>query len=107
MSLRTRYINGEEIFKKYWQEMGDARSLKTLAESLPVNPRTGERITKDAAYKAMWRWACRPENEQKSYDIFRQTGMGATYSSLMWRDELKEKARWVLTKTQYQKWYQK
>lgn len=107
MSLRSRYIDGGELFRIYWQDMGNARSLKTLAAQFPRNPVTGERITKDAGYKAMWRWACRPENEQKAYLIFRKSSYGSDpdWTPEKFHEELKEKARWILTRTQYQKWY--
>jgi hypothetical protein len=106
MSLRNKQLDGANLFKTYWLEMGDARSLKTLASTLPVNPVTGSPITKDAAYKAMWRWACRPENEVTSFEIFRQTTVGASFTLAGWHRELQEKARWTLTKNQYQRWYQ-
>lgn len=107
MSLRKKFIDGEKIFKDYWQEMGDARSLTTLAESFPRNPITGERISKDAGYKAMWRWACRPENQERAYRIFRKSSYGNDPEWTMdrWKAELKEKARWALTPTQYRRWY--
>lgn len=107
MTLRRRNLDGEEIFTTYWKEMGDARSLSTLAEQFPRNPLTGERITKDAGYKAMWRWACRPENETKAYNIFRRSALGSQpeWTPSRWHDELKEKARWALTPAQYKRWY--
>ncbi len=107
MSLRRRSLNGAEIFRIYWEQMGEARSLKILASTFPRSSVTGKRITKDAGYKAMWRWACRPENEKESYRIFRSTafGRGPEWSSIRWHDELAEKARWALTPRQYEEWY--
>lgn len=107
MSLRRKILDGKRLFRHYWLELGEARSLTLLVKESPINPRTGERFTKDAFYKAMWRWACRPENERESYDIFRRTTMGnqPEWTLFRWRDELKEKARWVLTPAQYRKWY--
>lgn len=107
MSLRKRNLDGAVIFRTYWEQMGEARSLKTLAEKFPRNPMTGERITKDAGYKAMWRWACRPENEELSYRIFRHTAFGhdPQWTKERWHAELAEKARWALTPRQYSDWY--
>lgn len=107
MSLRRHMLDGAAIFRTYWQDMGTARSLKALAAQFPRNPNTGERITKDAGYKAMWRWACRPENEQEAYTIFRKSSYGQDpdWTPERFHAELKEKARWALTKRQYQLWY--
>ncbi len=107
MSLRKRSISGSEIFRIYWEQMGEARSLRILAEKFPRNPVTGMKLTKDAGYKAMWRWACRPENEQESYSIFRKTEFGRQpeWTQARWHDELAEKARWALTPKQYIEWY--
>ena len=107
MTLRKRNLNGEDIFRTYWEEMGNARSLRALAEKFPRNPVTGERLTVDAGYKSMWRWACRPENEKAAYHIFRKSPLGRDpeWTPERWHAELKEKARWALTKTQYRRWY--
>ena len=84
-----------------------ADPLRALAEKFPRNPVTGERLTVDAGYKSMWRWACRPENEKAAYHIFRKSPLGRDpeWTPERWHAELKEKARWALTKTQYRRWY--
>ncbi len=107
MSLRKRNLDGAEIFRIYWEQMGEARSLRTLAEKFPRSSTTGKRITKDAGYKSMWRWACRPENEELSYKIFRRTAFGRDpeWTKERWHSELAEKARWALTPRQYRDWY--
>lgn len=107
MSLRRHLLDGEYLFRTYWQDMGTARSLKMLATQLPRNPSTGERCTKDAAYKAMWRWACRPENEQAAYEMFRKSSYGQDpeWTPERFHAELEEKARWALTRRQYDQWY--
>jgi uncharacterized Fe-S cluster-containing radical SAM superfamily enzyme len=108
MSLRNKFIDPEKIFTIYWQEMGAGRSLAKLHEQFPINPKTGRKVTRDAGYKAMWRWACRPENYTKAHNIFRSSMLSTTGE--LWTDErfkaeLKEKARWVLTPRQYKSWY--
>lgn len=108
MSLYSRKLDGELLFRTYWNEMGTTRSLTLLAKQFPRNPITGERITADAGYKAMWRWACRPENFDAAYDIFRKSiyGQDPEWTKKRFYDELKEKARWMLTPHQYKVWYE-
>lgn len=107
MSLRRRSLDGAAIYRTYWEQAEKSRSLRTLATEFPRNPLTGERITKDAGYKAMWRWACRPENEELSYKIFRRSSFGhdPEWTPERWHKELAEKARWALTPSQYRDWY--
>lgn len=109
MSLRKRNLDGAEIFRIYWEQLGENRSLRLLAEHFPHNPQTGERLTKDAGYKSMWRWACRPENEKESYKIFRHSAFGRDpeWTPERWHAELKEKARWAVTPNHYKEWYER
>lgn len=105
--LRNRLIDPAAIFKIYWQVLGDGRSLAHLQSEFPINPKTGKRVTRDAGYKAMWRWACRPENYDEAYTIFKgaMISHGDLWTDERFKAELKEKARWVLTPRQYINWY--
>ncbi len=108
MSLRRKYIDGEKAFKYYFEELGAARNTRLLTTTVvKKNPLTDRKFTKDAFYKAMWRWACRPENENKSYSIFRKSDIGKEpeWTPEKWHAELMEKARWALTPRQYSDWY--
>lgn len=109
MSLREKYIDGERAFRYYFTELGKERSTDLLLKLVPQrNPRTGERFTKDAFYKSMWRWACRPENREVSYRVFKRSNIGRDdkWTVERWDAELREKARWALTPNQYREWYQ-
>lgn len=107
MSQRSKFLNPAELFRTYWQILGDGRSLAHLQSSFPINPKTGRRVTRDAGYKAMWRWACRPENYQEAFQIFQRSmmGHGDLWTEDRFKAELKEKARWILTRRQYKSWY--
>lgn len=64
-------LNGEELFKKYYVEMGTARSvgkiLKQLKKDGVVHPATGRCVTSKAVQDSMWSWAIR--NEEEAYKI--------------------------------------
>jgi len=70
---RTRFLDGERIFRIYFTEMGSARSLgkvkKQLGESAR-NPYKGTIVTDAAIEGSMWRWAM--NNLDFSYPIFNE-----------------------------------
>lgn len=107
MSLRNRLIDPEATWRMYWETLGDGRSLANLQASFPINPRTNKRVTRDAGEKAMWRWACRPENYDKAFKMLKTSmmGRGDLWTDERFQKELKEKARWCLTRRQYVNWY--
>ncbi len=99
-----RVLDGEQLYRDYWlQDL----SLSQLAANLPVNPQTGKPCTQDAANKAMWRWACRPEHWDQAFEIFKQSriGHGELWTKALFQVELKEKGRWVLTPNQFRRWF--
>lgn len=107
MSRRNRLIDPERAWTNYWQ-MGDGHSLDKMQEANPIiNPRTGKLVTRDAIEKSMWRWACRPENYERAYDILKSSLMsqGELWTRERFAQELREKARWVLTRSQFRRWY--
>ena len=107
MSLHKTYLeDGEAIWKIYWVDLGGG-SLKDMAVNFPINPRTQKPITKDAGYKRMWRWACRPENFHRAFELFQQhmVSIGEAWTETDFRKEVLEKAQWAVTPKQYRKWY--
>lgn len=108
MSRRNRLIDPEEVWKMYWSMGEEGRSLDKVHVNLPVNPRTGKLVTRDAVSKAMWRWACRPENYEIAYKSLRAAlmGQGELWTDERFKQELSEKARWALTRAQYKRWYE-
>ncbi len=108
MSRRSRLIDPVNAWTNYWQ-MGDGHSLDKMQAANPiVNPRTGKLVTRDAIEKSMWRWACRPENYESAYSILKTALMsqGDLWTRERFSQELREKARWALTRRQYINWYE-
>lgn len=71
--LDKKYLDGEQLFKVYWQEMGSARSTVRLqrwclSHSI-VNPKTQNVPTRMGLWKAMWRWAS--ENREQAKEIWK------------------------------------
>lgn len=100
-----KYLDGEKLFHQYWLEMGHARSLLIMQQGFPINPKTGKRFTRDAGYKAIWRWACLPENYEKAWNIFHLSAGYEDWLPEQFKDALKEKALFMLTKAQYRRYY--
>ena len=100
LRLNTTYLVGheEKLFRHFWAEMGTARSNNKLSlwcGSIGiVNPVTGSHPTPLAVWKAMWRWACRKENHDISYEIFNkaQQDMGEFYTKEEYIEFLKERS---------------
>lgn len=67
---RRWYLNGEELFRKYWS-LGTKRSItkvrKWLKEKDVKSKLTGQTPRDMTIWKSMWRWAVK--NEKASYDI--------------------------------------
>lgn len=105
--MRQKILDGKQIFEQYWITMGDARSINIIGSQLPINPITGKRLTMDAAYKAMWRWAARPENFQTAMEIVNKAKIahGEMFNEEQFKTILLAKARWCLTKHQFGRWY--
>lgn len=82
--LDKKYLDGEQLFKVYWQEMGSARSTVRLqrwclAHSI-VNPKTQNVPTRMGLWKAMWRWAS--ENRDEAFRVWISSTKGLeTYST--------------------------
>lgn len=83
---RKKTLDGEAIFRMYWQEMGSARSIKKVISRLPLNPNFGRPYTSMAIWFCLWRYAF--ENLQTTYEIYnevsRDTGEYHTFEE--WKD---------------------
>ena len=69
---RTAYLDGEALFKQYWQVMGTARSILgvrrwCIAQGI-LNPVMNTPPTAMGIEKAMYRWAIKHLDE--SFEIF-------------------------------------
>lgn len=72
-----KFLDGEKLFRKYFEEMGPARSITKLTEWCKSqgckNPLTGKPPTRMGVWKSMWRWALLPENERTAFEIFKKS----------------------------------
>jgi hypothetical protein len=90
---------GEVLFKKYFLEMGRARSVYKLVDWMLtkkiVNPRTGLPPSAMGVWFRMWRYACDPDTSKQAYEIFNQAmrDEGQFSSWNEWLDELVQKAK--------------
>ena len=92
---RRKYLNGEELFRKYWS-LGDKGSITKvrhwLDERGTKSKLTGTTPTDMTIWKAMWRWAIR--NEKTSFDIvinyYRDNG--EYLNEELWHQELIKKS---------------
>ena len=101
---KKRFLDGEFLFDYYWRVMGTARNARALAEVAEANGMVN-RLTKrgpswTGCWKAMWRWACRKENQARAYEIFNgaMREMGEYYTFEEFLD--------ILTTNIYQNAYQ-
>ena len=102
-----KYLNGEKLFRYYWEEMGNGRSCVKLAKWAGKqglkNPNTGKPPSPMAVWFAMWRWALIPENQKVAYDIYNkaQLDLGGFVSPEQWKEFIKDKASVCLDKKRY------
>jgi len=96
---RIQFLDGEKLFRLYWEDMGTSRSVAKLVNFCVsegwTNPRTGKPPTRMGVWKAMWSWALKPENLQKSRQMFND-GMiesGILYTKEEWKEFVTTKAR--------------
>lgn len=70
---KTKFLDGGFLYDYYFRVMGTARSQRKLPAVAVANGMTnhfGRKPTTMGCWKAMWRWACQPENHQKAYDLY-------------------------------------
>lgn len=64
--------DGETLFKVYWTQMGEARSINTLRRWCKsngyINPETGKMPTQMAVWFRMYRWMA--NNKETAFEIF-------------------------------------
>jgi hypothetical protein len=78
--LEKKYLDGEQLYKVYWKEMGNARSFNKLQKwclsHQIVNPKTLTVPTRMGLWKAMWRWAAK--NREKAFAIYSKAETAVT-----------------------------
>lgn len=76
-------MDGEYLFKYYFETMGASRSIIKLIEhcrsEYMIHPEQGKPPTKMGIYKSMWRWATLKENQRKAYEIYNNADLGNEY----------------------------
>lgn len=94
-----RFLDGEKLFKLYFEEFGTARSVAKLVSYCKTegtkNPHTGRPPTRMGVWKAMWAWALMPENLTIARQIF-NNGLalsGEYYSDDEWKEFCTSKAK--------------
>ena len=81
--IDSKYLDGEKLFRVYWLDMGNARSIGRLQKWCLsheiVNPKTFNVPTRMGLWKTMWRWATR--NQEQAKEIWIKS-MGKDTSTL-------------------------
>lgn len=96
---KKRFLNGELLFRHYFEQMGSAGSMMKLVNMCAAqgmkNPQTGKPPTRMGVWKAMWTWALLPENLKTSKDIFMRSmsTSGEFYSDAEWKELATTKAK--------------
>ena len=91
MNLREKYLDGEKLFRKYY-EMGEGRSVKLLTEwaiSVGMASSTGNLPTAMGVWKSMWRWASLKENCELAWDIVQGKTVGTAKNRFVY-----DRKRW-------------
>lgn len=94
-----RFLDGEALFRHYFENMGDAGSMAKLVNMCAAqgkkNPHTGKPPTRMGVWKAMWTWALLPENLKTSKDIFMKSKStsGEFYTDAEWKELATTKAK--------------
>jgi hypothetical protein len=92
---RTRFLDGERIFRLYYTELGSARSIGKVKIQLgrdAINPRTGRNVNDMALWGSMYRWAMnRLDDSYKIFmDAMRDEGKYHTFEE--WKEFIFDKA---------------
>lgn len=70
--MDKKYLDGERLYRVYWEEMGKARSFSKLQKWClthhVVNPKTLKVPTRMGLWKSMWRWAAK--NRETAFKIY-------------------------------------
>ncbi len=99
MTKKIDYLDGEMLFKYYFQTMGTARSIDKLiryCESTGiVHPVSGKPPTRMGVYKCMWRWATSKDNQKKAFEIYNASELDGFFEYYddwnQWKEFLKER----------------
>jgi hypothetical protein len=96
---KVKYLDGERLFRLYFEEMGTAGSMAKLVNFCvsegKKNPKTGKPPTRMSVWKAMWTWALLPENLATARKIFdkNMSASGEFYSDAEWKEFVFTKAK--------------
>lgn len=102
----------EELFIHYYVTMGGARSTVKLVDYCALqgwlNPITRKPPSRMAVWFGMWRWAIRPENQERAYQLYNKAKLddGEYCSREEWLSLLSERAKVCLRDTDFMKWQQ-
>src|SRR5689334_12150335 len=92
---RRKYLNGEELFRKYWS-LGSKRSItkvrKWLREKEVKSKLTGDTPRDMTIWKSMWRWAISHESESFDIIINYYRDEGIYTNKELWHKELIKKS---------------
>jgi hypothetical protein len=105
-----QYIDGEKVFRYYWEVMGTARSYIKLSKWAKTegmsNPTTGKSPTSMAVWFAVWRWAIK--NQEIAYTIYNKalSDNGGFINKEQWKEFIDEKAEVCLNERGYKKFRQ-
>lgn len=114
LNEKKQFLKGHEreLFVKYYQTMGTARSYIKLVNFCViqgwVSPVTRKRPTRMSCWFSMWRWAIKPENQQDAYQIYNSSlrDEGQYLSWEGWMELLDERAQVCLRDADYVRWKQ-
>lgn len=98
---RTKFIDGEFLYKYYFETMGTARStykLPQIAYDNGMRNIQGKAPSFMGVWKAMWSWACKPENREEAYRMYNAhlADYGQYATMEQFKDVLRDKLKNVL-----------
>ena len=101
--MAKRVLDGELVFRKYW-EMGRGASwlkVKRWFETQGYVSSTGQPYLRMTLWKSAWRWAV--QNSEKAYGIVQETLVqyNDSMSKVEWEQELIEKGATAFQNLKY------
>jgi hypothetical protein len=104
---KVKVLDGEEIFKYYYIEMGNARSYPKLVEWITskygLNPETGKKFTISSIWQAAWKWAFKNLDEARKIYSEVYLSQGSFLSDAEWWETVSRHAKTILSRPQYKK----
>ena len=109
--LREKYLDGKELFYRFYEQMGKASSLNKLQKILynegTYNPETGRPFGTSALFQAMWRWALMPENFEEASAVYKKYLLeyGEVVDDATWKTMINERIYRYLNKGNQKKFF--